>query len=308
MALIAVLARARVRARYAGGPASAPRRHRHAGRDRDWRAARDPRLPSSACRPPALCRDQHCPDDPEPRAVRVPAAAAAHRRTRDAHRAGGADSVRRAAGVSRHRVGTAGHRCAAHRRGEGDGPHRRAAAATRGAAARPALDRQRPPGVDGDRCRHGHDCRRHRRRRPRRVHLSRLVDGRPDGHPRRRHSGGGAGAHRRRPAGARGASDSTPAPAQRRPPPHADHRRRHPRRWWGDRGARVDHGAYTDDCRRLEELHRTDPARRARGAGDRTDDEPARRSAAQSRRHRGLRFSVAQRRSGRLRRVPRARR
>ena len=67
-----------------------------------------------------------------------------------------------------------------------DGHDAARAAAPGRAAARAAVDRRRRPRRGGGRRRLGHDRRGDRRRRSRRIHLPRPVDGRHDGHPRRR--------------------------------------------------------------------------------------------------------------------------
>ena len=74
----------------------------------------------------------------------------------------------------------------------------RAAAPPDRAAAGAALDRRRHPRRRRRRCRLGDDRGGDRRRRARPVHLSRLVDGRLDGHSRRCDPRGAARARRRR--------------------------------------------------------------------------------------------------------------
>ncbi len=68
------------------------------------------------------------------------------------------------------------------------------------APAGPAVDHRRRPGRGGHWRRHGNGRRGDRRRRARRVHLPRSVDGRYHHHPGRRHPGRGARARRRRAA------------------------------------------------------------------------------------------------------------
>ena len=91
-----------------------------------------------------------------------------------------------------------GHRPVDPRGRRGDGDDRRRAAAAGRAAAGDAVDRRRHPRRRRRRRRLGHHRRGDWRGRPRRIHLSRAVDGRYDRDPRRRDSRRGAGARRGR--------------------------------------------------------------------------------------------------------------
>ena len=88
----------------------------------------------------------------------------------------------------------------------GDGDDAAPALAPGGAAAGHALDRGRTQSRHRDRRRNRHRCGRDRRRRARRVHLSRVVDGGHHDDPRRSDSCGSARAGRRRWPGVAGAS------------------------------------------------------------------------------------------------------
>src|SRR5439155_1243351 len=76
--------------------ASLPRRGVDARGDRDRPARRHRRRAPSARRPSAARGRQHRADGAEPRAARLPAAGAVHRRRRPAHRGRGAGSLRAA--------------------------------------------------------------------------------------------------------------------------------------------------------------------------------------------------------------------
>ena len=173
-------------------------------------AARRPR----ARRADRVARQRRA-DGAEPGDVRLPAAAAVRRRPRRARRDHRAHRLRAAADRPhhdrRHSLRRPGPRRSRH-----GARHDAAAVAPSGpVAARAAVDRRRDPRRRRDRRRYGDDCRGGRRRRPRRVHLPRPVDGRSDRHPRGRHSVGGPGADPRRRADARGTRD--PLAAQWRP-------------------------------------------------------------------------------------------
>ena len=244
----------------------------HAGGDRRRRARRHPGRAASAPRPRRSSgRRQRRADHPEPGAVRLPAAAAAHRRHRRAHRDRRArSSTRCCRSCARRSPGCAASIRRVVEAGVAMGMTPRPAAPAGRAAAGAAVDRRGHPRRRGHRRRHGHDRRRHRRRRPRRVHLPRPVDGRHDGDPGRRRSGGRCWRSPPTALLALARARAARAPARR-----ADGASR--RRWRSallavaDRRGRCarrrERGA---DRRRLEELHRAGHPRRAAGAGDRS--------------------------------------
>ena len=174
-------------------------------------AARRPRLSA-----PLVGARQPGADDSESRDVRLSAAAASPRRRRPAHRDRRLDPLRPAADRPDDHRRPAGHRSVDPRSRRGDGHDRQRAAAPGRAAAGDAVDRRRHSRRGRGRRRLGDDRRGDRRRRPRRIHLSRPVDGRHDGHPGGRDSGRGARPDgRRRPAVARAAARAAPPS-----PPH----------------------------------------------------------------------------------------
>ena len=193
---------------------------------------------------PLSVRRQRRANDSEPRAVRLSAAAPVHRRRRTAHGARDAHALRAAADRPHDGRRPAEPRSGGRRGRRGHGHDVAAVAVHGGAAARAAVDRRRPSCGDGDRRRHGDDCRGDRRGRARRIHFSRVVDGRHDDHPRRRDSGGGAGARRRRRSGlARAPASIAQARGRRLQGPDCGHRR--------DRDRACRRRGLVDVCRRL---------------------------------------------------------
>ena len=157
------------------------------------------------------------PDNPQSRALRLPAAAPARRRHRAAGRDRRAGALRGPAHPPHHRRGVPGDRSGRAGSGAGHGHAAARAAAARGAASGLAVDARGHPRRDGDRRRHGDDRGGDRRRRARRVHLPRPVDGGCDRHSRRRRSVRGARARRRRRSGAAAAAHARTATATARP-------------------------------------------------------------------------------------------
>ena len=104
-----------------------------------------------------------------------------------------------------------------------------AAVPARRAAAGAAVDRRRHPRRRGDRRRHRDDCGRGRRRRARRVHLPRPVDGRADGDPGRCGPGRAARADVRRRADAARARRFARRSSRAARAPAASRRARSPR-------------------------------------------------------------------------------
>ncbi len=139
------------------------------------------------------------------------------------------------------------------------------------------------------------------------VHLPRPVDGRSDRHPRRRDTVRGAGAVARRRADARGTRGARPA--QRRSAAQdvgsSSGGRVRARRC--GRRCRRQPAIRDADSRRVEELHRADPARRAAGADARIARR-SRRASTESRRHVHLRSRHSRRRHRRATSSTRARR
>ena len=173
------------------------------------------------------------------------------------------------------------------------------------AAAGAALDRRGHPRRRRRRRRLGDHRGGDRRRRPRPVHLSRVVDGGLDGHSCRCDPGRAPGARcRRQPVVAR-----APAVARRRAAIAAEQRSaaaaslaiaraRSAAPRWPSRSPRRDR-------RRLEELHRAADPRRDRRADHRARDRTAGAAPAESRRHTHLRSRAPGRGHRRLRRVHR---
>ena len=253
------------RARRAPGPARVPgvRIHRRRGGPR--RADRNPGGAAPEARRSNRMARQCRPDHPEPRDVRLPAAFAVRRRPGRPGRHQRARAVRAPSDHPHDRGRDALNRSGPRRSRHGARDDTRPAVPPRRVAACAAVDRRRDPGGNRDRRRYGDDCGGGWRWRPRRVHLSRTVDGRADRHPGGRRSRGPPRTDLRRHADLDRTRDPSSDRIGRRATlacARVGGRRRSP-----GRGCRDVRGVATGTrcgARRLQELHRADSPRRAR--------------------------------------------